>query len=138
MGTIAVGQRADLVLLERDPLENIANTRTIGAVVSRGRLLRPEDLNGRSLFGLEVGFEDMSTPEHLHLAVVSQLDGELLDARARLLPSERDLGEVQARVVACAPLPRLGIDDEMPRLVVDAFREQGVPSIYSSGRPELD
>ena len=45
MGTIAVGQRADLVLLERDPLENIANTRTIGAVVSRGRLLRPEDLN---------------------------------------------------------------------------------------------
>ena len=80
MGTIAVGQGADLVLLARDPLENIANTRTIEAVVSRGRLLRPEDLNGRSLLGLEVGFEDMSTPEHLHLAVVSQLDGELLDA----------------------------------------------------------
>jgi imidazolonepropionase-like amidohydrolase len=45
MGTIEVGRRADLVLLDADPLENIANTRTIVAVVARGKLLRPDDLN---------------------------------------------------------------------------------------------
>ena len=42
-GTIAVGQRADLVLLEADPLTDIRNTRRINAVLVRGRLLsRPE------------------------------------------------------------------------------------------------
>lgn len=45
MGTIEVGRKADLVLLEHDPLENISNTRAIAAVVSRGKLLRPDDLN---------------------------------------------------------------------------------------------
>jgi imidazolonepropionase-like amidohydrolase len=45
MGTIEVGRRADLVLLDANPLENIVNTRSIAAVVTRGRLLRPEDLN---------------------------------------------------------------------------------------------
>jgi imidazolonepropionase-like amidohydrolase len=39
MGTIAAGMRADLVLLGADPLADIANTRRIEAVVSRGRLL---------------------------------------------------------------------------------------------------
>lgn len=45
MGTIEVGRKADLVLLEHDPLENISNTRAIAAVVARGKLLRPDDLN---------------------------------------------------------------------------------------------
>ena len=42
-GTIDVGKRADLVLLEADPLTDIRNTRRISAVLVRGRLLsRPE------------------------------------------------------------------------------------------------
>ena len=42
-GTIAAGTRADLVLLEGDPLTDIRNTRRISAVLVRGRLLsRPE------------------------------------------------------------------------------------------------
>ena len=42
-GTIAGGARADLVLLEGDPLTDIRNTRRISAVLVRGRLLsRPE------------------------------------------------------------------------------------------------
>jgi imidazolonepropionase-like amidohydrolase len=45
MGSIEVGQKADLVLLEKDPLENITNTRTIVSVVSKGRLLGPHDLD---------------------------------------------------------------------------------------------
>ena len=38
-GTIAEGRRADLVLLARDPLEDIAHTRAIVAVVAAGRWL---------------------------------------------------------------------------------------------------
>ena len=38
-GTIAPGKRADLVLLDADPLVDIANTKTIRAVIVRGQLL---------------------------------------------------------------------------------------------------
>jgi imidazolonepropionase-like amidohydrolase len=38
VGTIGIGKVADVVLLEADPLANIANTRRIAAVVMRGRL----------------------------------------------------------------------------------------------------
>ena len=42
-GTVAVGKRADLVLLDADPSTEIRNTRRITAVIVRGRLLaRPE------------------------------------------------------------------------------------------------
>jgi imidazolonepropionase-like amidohydrolase len=42
-GTVAVGKRADLVLLDGDPSAEIRNTRRIAAVVVRGRLVdRPE------------------------------------------------------------------------------------------------
>ena len=39
LGTIAVGKSADLVLLDGNPLEDIANVRRIRAVVSGGRFL---------------------------------------------------------------------------------------------------
>lgn len=38
-GTIAAGKRADLVLLDADPLDNINNTRTIDTVVIGGRVV---------------------------------------------------------------------------------------------------
>lgn len=43
-GTIEAGKKADLVLLEADPLRDIANTRRVAAVVLGGRLLRGADL----------------------------------------------------------------------------------------------
>jgi hypothetical protein len=44
-GTIEEGKRADLVLLERNPLENIANTRQITGTMVRGRWYSRSDLD---------------------------------------------------------------------------------------------
>jgi imidazolonepropionase-like amidohydrolase len=46
-GTIEPGKRADLVLLEADPLEDIANTRTIAGVMIRGTWLPGEEIEER-------------------------------------------------------------------------------------------
>jgi imidazolonepropionase-like amidohydrolase len=43
-GTIAAGKRADIVLLDGNPLDDIRNTRRIRAVVVRGRYLDREAL----------------------------------------------------------------------------------------------
>jgi hypothetical protein len=45
LGTIEAGKLADLVLLDANPLEDIANTRKIRAVVADGRLYRRADLD---------------------------------------------------------------------------------------------
>ena len=39
MGAIAKGMRADLVLLDANPLADIRNTRTINRVIARGRIM---------------------------------------------------------------------------------------------------
>jgi len=44
MGSIDVGRKADMVLLDADPLDDIANTKQIFAVVSKGKLLTSDDL----------------------------------------------------------------------------------------------
>jgi imidazolonepropionase-like amidohydrolase len=38
------GKRADLVILDGNPLENISNVRRVRAVVAAGRLYRPDSL----------------------------------------------------------------------------------------------
>jgi imidazolonepropionase-like amidohydrolase len=45
LGTIEEGKLADLVLLDANPLEDIANVRKIDAVVANGRLLTRSDLD---------------------------------------------------------------------------------------------
>ncbi len=44
-GKIAVGYRADLVLLKKNPLENISNTKTINAVIANGKYLDRKQLD---------------------------------------------------------------------------------------------
>jgi imidazolonepropionase-like amidohydrolase len=44
-GTVAAGKRADLVLLEANPLSDISNVRRIHAVILAGRLLDRKELD---------------------------------------------------------------------------------------------
>ncbi len=46
-GVVAVGKRADLLLLDADPLANVANTRRIAGVILGGRYLSRADLDAR-------------------------------------------------------------------------------------------
>lgn len=63
LGTVEAGKLADLVLLDANPLEDIANTRRIRAVVSDGRLYRRADLE-RLLAGVNhLGMQADSSEE---------------------------------------------------------------------------
>jgi len=44
LGTVAVGKLADLLVLEDDPLSDVANTQKINAVIVNGKYLSKEDL----------------------------------------------------------------------------------------------
>jgi len=46
LGTVEPGKLADLVILDRNPLVDIANTRAIWAVVAAGRYLSRGELDG--------------------------------------------------------------------------------------------
>lgn len=59
-GSVAVGKRADLVLLDADPSKDIGNTRRIRAVVLDGRLLRRADLDAL----LEQAARAQAPPHH--------------------------------------------------------------------------
>ncbi|MET0136570.1 MAG: amidohydrolase family protein [Kibdelosporangium sp.] len=42
MGTVSAGKVADLVVLERNPLTDIRNTQTIHSIITRGKVITPE------------------------------------------------------------------------------------------------
>lgn len=44
MGSIDIGKKADMVLLNQDPLEDIENTTTISKVITKGVVLNEEDI----------------------------------------------------------------------------------------------
>ncbi len=46
-GTVEVGRRADLILLEANPLEDISNTRRIAGVIVRGQWLPRDEIDRR-------------------------------------------------------------------------------------------
>jgi imidazolonepropionase-like amidohydrolase len=56
-GTVAPGKVADLVVLARNPLVDIANTRSIVAVVADGRYYSPPELDRMRLRIIGTGGE---------------------------------------------------------------------------------
>jgi imidazolonepropionase-like amidohydrolase len=44
-GTVSEGKLADLVLLDKNPLDNISNTRTVSGVMIRGQWFNRKKLN---------------------------------------------------------------------------------------------
>ena len=53
IGTVDIGKKADLVLLDENPLEDIVNTRSINTIVSRGRVLSRDNLSNLIVSGQE-------------------------------------------------------------------------------------
>lgn len=51
IGTVTAGKRADLVLLDADPLADIANTRTVNTVIKDGQRYEPGPLLERAVAG---------------------------------------------------------------------------------------
>jgi imidazolonepropionase-like amidohydrolase len=45
VGTVEQGKKADLLLLEANPLENISNTKRITAVIVGGKLIQKASLD---------------------------------------------------------------------------------------------
>ena len=60
-GTVAVGKRADLILLDGDPLADVANTRRISAVIAGGRYLPRAELD-RDMLALDERYAAIRKP----------------------------------------------------------------------------
>jgi hypothetical protein len=95
LGTIEVGKLADLVLLDANPLKDIANTRSINAVVYGGRLF-PKDALDEMLAKVEVLASRKSIAEAL-LKTIQQQNVEAAIKQYREMKSTQasayDFGE---------------------------------------------
>ncbi|MCC5866462.1 MAG: amidohydrolase family protein [Wenzhouxiangella sp.] len=83
-GRVAPGYAADLVLLYRNPLDDIANTRTIAGVIARGRYLSPEAL--QELKDAHAHRLAMASPRDLDQAVYMQVQQSGTDAARQRYP----------------------------------------------------
>ena len=98
-GSIEVGKRADLVLLEQNPLTNIANTRGISGVILRGRWLSKAEI--------------AKNVEEVPAAYTHELQGVESDLAANPVAAEQYLADHD-------PLRTLG-----KAAVVDLYHSQG-------------
>ena len=60
-GSLTAGKRADIVIVDADPMENIRNLRKVSLVIKDGIIYKPEDLHKVA------GFEDTSKTAHANL-----------------------------------------------------------------------
>ncbi len=103
MGTIEKGKRADLVLLDADPLANIANTRQIHAVIFGGRRFATADLEAM-LADAEARVSRAKMPiANAMFETLRQKDAQKAVQRYRELRAahfkEYDFGEAQLNTV---------------------------------------
>jgi imidazolonepropionase-like amidohydrolase len=52
IGTVTAGKRADLLVLDADPLADISNTRAVHTVIKDGRAYEPQPLLDRAVAGV--------------------------------------------------------------------------------------
>lgn len=94
-GTIAAGQRADLVLVRDNPLEDVSATRSVSGVMARGRWYGPDEL--ARLLDDHAARNDHDA----HLAAAfAQQDWSAVVSLARPLVKAGKLRESQVRVLA--------------------------------------
>jgi adenine deaminase len=80
LGTVAPGKLADLVLLDRDPLRDIANAHRIRAVMTRGRIFARADLDA-----MLQNVEEASRPRHATSSRAQSMSthGQSMSSRAQ-------------------------------------------------------
>ncbi|MGI9037469.1 MAG: multicopper oxidase domain-containing protein [Gemmatimonadota bacterium] len=110
LGTVEAGKLADLVLLAANPLDDIANTQRIEAVVARGRLFDRAALDALLEEAASAALPRAEPNDHRQTAG-RMVDGEL---------------HVELEAVEAAWYPR---GDDGPRIVTPAFAEVGQPPL---------
>jgi cytosine/adenosine deaminase-related metal-dependent hydrolase len=69
VGTVEAGKRADLVLLDADPLEDVTNTQRIDTVIANGRVFDRavrEELLSEIEASIASGGTDPASPAEMH------------------------------------------------------------------------
>jgi tetratricopeptide (TPR) repeat protein len=136
-GTIDIGQRADLLLVEKNPLEDVANVKGPLGVMVRGRWLPREELV-RRLDEMKTRFAKMEACERAFLDEGAKSGFVAACERARrdraggaeVLLDEGTLGETATRLLRengkrDDALALLGLDSELHPKSADAFERYG-------------
>ena len=86
-GSIEVGKRADVVVLNRNPLDDISYTRDINAVIKNGKVVDRESWAGwKDPFPRPSPFDRDIPSTLIHLPMVKQLSPPSLAANATMIP----------------------------------------------------
>lgn len=134
LGSVTEGKLADLVLLGANPLENIANTRGIRAVIANGRLFRRTDLDSiLANVEAEISLTSIAVPVY----EVLERDGSEA-ARARFLelreaaPATIRFGEYELLVFGLGLLGQGRIDQAIALLEMNTEFYPGIPEAFST------
>lgn len=141
-GTIAIGQRADLLLVEKNPLADVANVNEPLGVMLRGRWLPREEL-ARRLDAMAARFTKMDACERSFLEEGAKSGFVAACDRVRMEPAcldEETLGDVATRLLREngkreEALAVLALDVELHPDSADALERQG-RALALAGRGE--
>ena len=136
LGTIEPGKLADLVLLEANPLVDIANTRKISAVVAGGRLF-----SRTSLDGMLARIESLAGKEKTSVAVplMATIRDKDVDAAIRQYhdlkaaqPEAYDFGELQLNSLGYSLMGQKRFADAVAILKLNAGLFPESANVYDS------